>query len=386
MAEIYYIKGTIYAQNRIIQNARMAVAETGKIRAIGGADLPIPDGAEVRDVSGLLVLPGFIDIHIHGGSGFGVMNATFADLDGISRFHASTGTTTFLATTSTGSLERLTEALKTAAAAIGKTSGAELAGIHLEGPYLDATRRGAQSLEHLRLPVPDEIESLLEAAKGHIRIVTLAPEIPGGYAAVRQLAQKGVTVSIGHSNATYEQVEEAVRNGVHHTTHHFNGMSPFHHRDPGVAGAGLMMPELTTELICDGIHVHPAAAKFLFETKSPDRVCLVTDAVPLAGMPDGVYGNHIVKDGAIRLADSGSLAGSSLSTLQAMKNAMRFTGWPLEKVLPSLTSVPARQAGLSESKGALAEGKDADFLLLTPDLQLVSTYVRGKAVYSAGQS
>ncbi|GAA3401029.1 N-acetylglucosamine-6-phosphate deacetylase [Paenibacillus hodogayensis] len=386
MAETIWINAKLYTGQRVIAGGRMIVTEEGTIRAVGDELLPVPAHARVRDCEGTTMLPGFIDVHVHGGNGFSMMDGTFESLDGMSRYHAGHGTTAFLATTTTASEERIVQALRNAAAHIGKTSGAELAGIHLEGPYLDEKRRGAQDREHLKLPTAAEIEEWCAAADGHIRLVTIAPEIEGGMAAVSQLAGKRITVSAGHSNATYEQIEAAMRAGVSHTTHHFNGMSPLHHREPGLAGAGLLLGGLTTELICDGIHVHPAAVKLMFEMKNPEKICLITDAVGPAGLPDGEYGEVVVASGQITLKHGSSLAGSSLTMLQALKNALRFTGYPLEKLLPSLTSVPARQARLDRQRGTLAPGKQADFLLLTPGLELLSTYVKGKEVYRAGSS
>ncbi|MEF3302723.1 N-acetylglucosamine-6-phosphate deacetylase [Paenibacillus sp. GYB003] len=384
MGETIWTNAKLYTGYRVIDNGRMIVSGQGTIRAIGDELLPVPAHAQVRDCGGALLLPGFIDVHVHGGDGHGMMDASPEALDGMSRFHARHGTTAFLATTSTARADRIERALRCAAERVGGTPGAELAGIHLEGPYLNEKRRGAQSKEHLRLPQPEEIDAFVEAAGGHMRLVTLAPELEGGLAAVSRLAAGGITVSAGHSDATLREIEAAVQAGLTHTTHHFNGMSPLHHREPGLAGAGLALGELTTELICDGIHVHPAVVKLLFETKGPDKVCLITDAVSPAGLPDGEYGDVVVSGGEIRLKDGSSLAGSSLTMLQALKNAMRFTGYPLEKLLPSLTSVPARQAKLDRTKGSLAPGKHADFVLLTAGLELIATYVRGAEVYRSG--
>ncbi|MBP3963988.1 N-acetylglucosamine-6-phosphate deacetylase [Paenibacillus lignilyticus] len=380
---VCYVGASVYTPSGIVEQGKVLVDEHGKIAEIvGEAELSVDSEVLLKDVSGLLLIPGFIDVHIHGGNGFSAMSGEYGHLDGISRFHAANGTTSFLATTTTAPLERIEYALCHIAAAVREgVSGAELIGIHLEGPYIDELRRGAQSKTDIRKPDGLEIEKLIEVADRQIRLVTLAPEVRGGLEAVRQLVRLGITVSAGHSNATYDQVCEAVGCGLNHTTHHFNGMSPLHHREPGLAGAGLMLEELTTELICDGIHVHPAVVKLLFDTKGPDQVCMITDAVTCAGLADGDYGEVTMQDGQIYLKDGSSLAGSSLTMIQALRNAIRFTGYPLEKLLPSMTMVPARQAGVAASKGSLVPGKDADFLLLDQNLEVVATFVRGKSVY-----
>ncbi|GIP38047.1 N-acetylglucosamine-6-phosphate deacetylase [Paenibacillus sp. J31TS4] len=377
-----WTNAALYLPDGRREQGRLLVDETGRIEAAGGAELTASGPVRQIDAEGLTMLPGFVDVHMHGGNGYNVMDARYESLDGISRFHAAHGTTAFLATTNTSTGERIREALRCAAAAVERgVGGAELAGIHLEGPFLDVVRRGAQRKEDVRPPTPEEIDQFLEAGGGHIRLVTLAPELPGGLEAVRRFRGRGVTVSAGHSDATYAQMEAAVEAGVTHTTHHFNGMRPLHHREPGLAGAGLLLSELTTELIADGIHVHPAVVRLLFAVKSPGRVCMITDAVGCCGLPDGDYGHVRMTGGQVYLKDGETLAGSSLTMLQALRNVLAFTGLPLEAVLPSLTSVPARQVGLDGRKGTLEAGKDADFLLVDDELRLVATYVRGREVY-----
>lgn len=377
-----YMNGRFYTPDAIIDNGRMLVSSSGHIEAIGGSEIQADQDTDTLDLAGGTILPGFIDVHVHGGNGFQVMEGAYSHLDEMSRFHAAHGTTSFLATTSTNSKEQTIKALQNAAAAkeIG-LSGADLLGVHLEGPFINDKRRGAQKREHIRLPSPEELGEYIDASGHTIRLVTLAPEVEGGFAAVEWLVGRGITVSIGHSDATYAQVEQAVKLGANHTTHHFNGMSALHHREPGVAGAGLIMSEFTTELIADGIHVHPAVVKLIFATKTPWNVCMITDAVTCAGLPDGDYGSVTMTNGQVYLKDGSSLAGSSLTTIQALRNVLKFTGYPLERILPSLTLVPARQIKVQDRKGSLEAGKDADFLVVDDDLQIRSTYVKGTQVY-----
>lgn len=382
-----WMNGTVYTPDGPKEQGRIRVSEIGTVLAVGGPELEPLEGEAVIDCGGSLVLPGLIDVHVHGGGGFGVGDGTYESLDEMSRFHASYGTTSFLATTSTMEWERTLDVLAATANTIERgLSGAEAVGIHLEGPYLDAKRRGAQTLELLRKPDLEEMQQILDAAAGRIRLVTLAPELEGALDVVRLLARRGITVSAGHSDATIEQMRRAVEAGVSHTTHHFNGMSPLHHREPGLAGAGLMLKELTTEVICDGIHVHPDVVSLLFNVKGPSGVCLITDSVPPAGLPDGDYERVQIRQGVITLKDGGSLAGSSLTSLAGLRNAIRFTGLPLERVLPSFTEVPARQIGLSSRKGSLEVGKDADLVLTNKELALKLTVVRGKAVFDSASS
>lgn len=378
------VNGRLYTSGGVIVDGSVLIDGEGKIEAIGGPDVT-PADVPILDLKGNLVLPGFIDVHVHGGLGHDVMDRTYEGLDGMSRFHAAHGTTSFLATTDAASDSELLKAVRNIAEGCERgLNGAELLGVHLEGPYLNPIRAGAQNKSHIRPVELKELRRYIDGSGGRVRLVTMAPELEGGLEAVRWLRQAGITVSIGHSDASFAQALEAVRSGCTHTTHHFNGMSPFHHREPGLAGAGLMLNELTTELIADGIHVHPAAVKLLFETKGVRSVCLITDAVSCAGLPDGEYGHTTMKDGQIWLKDGSSLAGSSLTMLKALKNALAYTGYPLERLLPSLTEVPARQIGVSDRKGSLEAGKDADLLIMDKELNLLSTIVRGREVYARG--
>ncbi|HZG55017.1 N-acetylglucosamine-6-phosphate deacetylase [Paenibacillus sp.] len=382
-ARLLITNADIYVPGSIVRRGSMLVDERGKIEAVTEAGrLPSADGAVTIDAAGMRLLPGFVDVHVHGGNGFRMMNATPRDVDEMSRFHAERGTTSFLATTDADAEERLAAALGNAADARRRTlPGAALLGVHLEGPYLDAGRGGAMDRRSLRPPDRNELRRLLAASEDSIRLVTMAPELPGGMETVSWLADRDITVSIGHSDATYDQVMEAVSRGARHTTHHFNGMRPLHHREPGVAGAGLANPNLTTELIADGFHVHPAVAKLLFDVKGPEGVCLVTDAVQCAGLPDGEYGHCRMVGGMVMLQDGSSLAGSSLTTIQALRNMASFTGYSISRLLPAITETPARQAGAADRKGSLVAGKDADFLLVDANLTIEATYVEGREVY-----
>lgn len=380
-----WINGKFYIPDKVIDNGSMLVNSSGRIERIESHQMGVSPDTIVKDLNGQTVLPGFIDIHVHGGNGYNFMNATFEDLDGMSKFHARHGTTSFLATTTTSSEEKINRALSCAVRSLKSgLNGAELLGVHLEGPFINEVRSGSQDKSEIRKPDLIELGHFLMISENNIKLVTIAPEMKNGMELVRFLAEKGVAISIGHSDATFQQVNEAVENGVSHTTHHFNGMRPFHHREPGVAGAGFMMPGLTTELIGDGIHVDPEVVKFLFETKGIMKVCLITDAVFCAGLPEGDYcGVSVSKEGKVSLKDGSSLAGSSLTMMQALKNVMSYTGYSLMEVLPSLTLVPAEEIKIDQYKGSLEVGKDADFLIVNDELSILSTFVRGIEVFSS---
>ncbi|MBS4179009.1 N-acetylglucosamine-6-phosphate deacetylase [Lederbergia citrea] len=378
-----YVNGKFYTSFEMIENGQMLVDETGKIEDISHEQLEFSDDFKVIDLKGNIVVPGFVDVHMHGGNGYEVMAGTYKDIDEISKFHASHGTTSFLASTAAAANEDLIHVLKSCASSFEKgVSGAELLGVHLEGPFINKRMRGAMDVKQIRLPDLEEMKQFIRTSEDTIRLVTLAPEVEGGLELVEYLHDKGITVSIGHSDATYQEVLQAVQHGVRHTTHHFNGMRPLHHRDPGVAGAGLMMNELIVELIADGIHVHPAVVKFLFQTKGTANICAITDAVKSTGLRDGEYADVHVKDGKIFLSDNPeTLAGSSLTMMTGLHNVLQYTGLPLEKVLPSFAIVPARKAKVDNRKGSIEKGKDADFLILDDDLNLLSTFVKGKKVH-----
>ncbi|HUO83627.1 MAG TPA: N-acetylglucosamine-6-phosphate deacetylase, partial [Thermoanaerobaculia bacterium] len=330
-----------------------------------------------------LLVPAFVDVHVHGGAGHDFMDASEEAVEGVTRFHARNGTGSLLATTLSASGEEITSAI----ANIGRVKDppregcAEIIGIHLEGPYLAPARAGAQKPEALRDPDPAEVEAWLAAAPECRFLMTLAPERPGALALIRQFRDR-VTFSIGHTSASFLEAEEAVETGARHFTHLFNAMSPLHHRDPGVVGAALLAQEATAELIADGVHLHPATLR-LAAASLGDRAVLVTDAIRAAGAPEGTFRlldrDVVVRDGAVRLSD-GTLAGSVLTMIDAVRNMVKLAGLRLEIVLPLATHVPAGVAGAGERKGSLRIGFDADLLILSPELTIRRCFLRGEEV------
>ncbi|MBS4198198.1 N-acetylglucosamine-6-phosphate deacetylase [Bacillus sp. FJAT-49732] len=380
--EILFENARIFLLDRVIDQGWILVNENGTIEEIGEGSPENLNCDVIVDVKGNCIIPGFIDVHMHGGNGYSFMDGSYESLAEISSFHAKHGTTSFLATTSTASKENIIKALNCASESYKKgMPGADLVGVHLEGPFINEKRSGAQEKSDIRLPSIEEIDQFLQASNNLIKLVTLAPEVENGFEAVKYFNDQGVTVSIGHSDANFQEVLESIKCGATHTTHHFNGMSPLHHREPGVAGAGMALKELTTEIIADGIHVHPEMVKLLFDVKGVWNTCAITDAVFCAGLPDGEYERVFVTKGQVYLSDGSTLAGSTLTMIQSLKNVISFTGYSLFDVLPSYTLVPARQAKIDHLKGSIEKGKDADFLIVDDEISILSTYVKGIEVY-----
>jgi N-acetylglucosamine-6-phosphate deacetylase len=388
MRKITVIKnGTVITPFRTIKNG-VVVFEDGKITAVGReSEVKMPKGARVIDASGKTVAPGFIDIHIHGSRGRDIMDGSYEAINGLSKFVASHGTTAFLPTTVSAPRDDLLKAVRAVKTAMERgTQGAEVLGVHLEGPYINPEKHGAHDAEHVRPPSPEEIKELLEGANRTVKIVTLAPEVNGSKELIKELGKFGIVASMGHSNATYSEAVNAIKLGVTHAAHTFNGMKSFHHREPGIVGAVLVHDELTAELISDNIHVHPVAMKLLVRMKGTDKVVLVTDAVQAAGMPDGKYKlgkqNVIVEKGVCRL-ESGELAGSTLTMDEAVRNTMKSVGMPLRIALKMATINPAVAISVNKSKGSLEAGKDADIVIIDDKVNVCMTMVKGKVVYEA---
>ena len=378
------LNGMVITPFRVIQNGAV-VFEDGKITDVGrGDEIEAPTGAQIIDASGKIVTPGFIDLHVHGGKGRSVMEASAESLKELARFEASHGTTAFLPTTISASQEKLVEVAKAVGVAAQKeTEGAEVLGLHLEGPYISTEKRGCQDPAFIRPSSLDEFREILEASDGKVKIVTLAPEADGARELIDELQSLGIVASIGHSNATYSEAVDAIEHGVCHAAHVFNEMRSFHHREPGVLGTVLLHDEVTAELIPDGVHIHPAAMKLLMRVKGLKRVVLVTDAISAAGMPDGEYKlgklDVVVRKGVCRLM-SGELAGSTLTMDAAVRNVVELVGTSLQEAVTMATNNPARVVGVVERKGSIEPGKDADLVILDENLNVCLTVVKGKVL------
>ncbi|TWT13315.1 N-acetylglucosamine-6-phosphate deacetylase [Planomicrobium sp. CPCC 101079] len=329
-------------------------------------------------------LPGFVDVHIHGAAGFDAMDATAEALGGIAAALPNEGTTSFLATTMTQSENAIDEALENASRFTAGDGQAEMLGIHLEGPFISAKRAGAQPLEHITAPSIQQFEKWQERSGNRIKLVTVASEAEDGLEFIEAVSKSGVIASIGHTDATFEQVQEAVNKGASHVTHLYNQMSPLHHRNPGVVGASLLEDALTVEVIADFVHSHPQAVALAFRQKGASRMVLITDAMRAKGLAPGVYdlgGQEVqVTETDARLSD-GTLAGSILTMEAAVKNVASVTGCTLADLVAMTSANAAKELGL-EHKGSIAAGKDADITILDEQFNVQLTICRGTIAYS----
>ncbi|WP_405530558.1 N-acetylglucosamine-6-phosphate deacetylase [Streptomyces avidinii] len=341
------------------------------------------DATTTVDLTGHWIVPGFVDMHNHGGGGASFTSGTAEDvLKGV-RTHREHGTTTLVASTVTGDLDELA---RRAALLAELTQQGEIAGIHFEGPFINACRKGAHKEDLLRDPDPAEVRKLIDAAHGAARMVTLATELPGGLDSVRLLAEHGVIAAIGHTDATYEQTRAAIDAGATVATHLFNAMPPLAHREPGPIAALLEDERITVELINDGTHLHPAALELAFHHAGAHRVALITDAMDAAGFGDGTY--HLgpleveVKHGVARLVEGGSIAGSTLTLDTAFKRSVTLDKLPVESVVQAISANPAKLIGLYDEIGSLEPGKYADLVVLDSAFDVQGVMRRGEWIVS----
>lgn len=383
----------------LIKNARLITRSTtleqgwllwqdSKIIGMGRGNPPTVDveNNNVLDAQGLILAPGFIDIHTHGAAGHDTMDATPEAISKMAQFHAQHGTTSFLATTWTDSNERIQNALETVASCMGQQQdGATLLGAHLEGPYLNPEKCGAQNTDFIRRADRDEALTWLDLDV--IRLLAIAPEFEENHWLIDTCSKRDIAVSAAHTNATYEDIQQAVSSGLRHSTHTFNAMTGLHHREPGVVGAVLSMSEIRCELIPDTIHVHPAAMKILYAAKGNNGTILITDSIRGTGMPDGDYAvdNRTIhiKNGAARLED-GTLAGSTITMDRAVAYFLEAIDQPLESAWQTTSLNAARAIGIHNRKGSLEVGKDADLILVDDDINVHLTVAEGQIVYRKG--
>lgn len=377
MSTGYIVNGQVYLDHRF-QRATVAM-EDGKLRLLP-PDAPV--SGEVYDAAGKRVVPGFIDVHTHGAVGVDVNGASPEDLDRIARFFAGNGTTSWLCSVLTDTEEQTRWCIDQCKAyRKGKGGGAELLGLHLEGPFLASAYKGAMPEHLLRRGDPALLRAYQERAEGCVRYLTVSPEAEGVLDLIPAARELGIVTAIGHSGADYETAMAAIGAGAAAATHTFNAMQLLHQHRPAILGA-VLESDVYCEAICDGRHLHPGIARLLLKTKGLDRVVAITDSIMAAGLPDGKYhlgvNEVVVEEGDAKLASDGTRAGSTLTQDRALKNLLAWTGRPLEELLPLLTENPARLIGVFDRKGSLAGGKDADVTVLNEQLDVEAVFLRGR--------
>lgn len=375
--------GTVLAADRDLSPGHVAI-EGGRITRVAWGQPPPAAGETVLAFSDGTLVPGFIDLQVNGGAGVDCLGGSPDAYDTLGRYLAATGVTAYLPTITSAPLEEMRRAIEMAGLAAERHAPLpEILGVHLEGPYLSPLRRGAHRAQDLRHPAVAEIAETCRRAGGSVRIVTLAPELEGAEAVVRWLVAERVTVALGHTDAGYDEMAAAASWGARMVTHVFNAMRGFHHREPGAAGAALLLPGLTVSVIADLIHVHPGTLQIIARTSGMSRVALVTDAISAAGMGRGNFtlGSQTVevRDGVARLPD-GTLAGSTLAMVRAVRNFAHAAAVSMRDAVQAASLVPARLLGLTR-KGRVAPGADADLVVLDRDGGVALTVTKGQIAY-----
>lgn len=368
-----YENGWIFADGRFVRGGFSV--ENGRFAHVL-EDVPGP----AEDLDGALVIPGLVDIHVHGCAGADFSDGDYAGLVRMARYLARRGVTSFAPASMTLPYDALDKAFRAAARLRreGLADGARLMGIQMEGPFLSREKRGSQNPAYLRLPDWDSFLRLYDAAEGLLRIVDVAPELPGAVEFTRRASEK-CRVSVAHTAAGYDQAAAVFDAGATHLTHLFNAMSGIHHRHPGPIGAASERENVTAELICDGIHVHPSAVRMAFRL-FPGRICLISDALRCCGMADGSYslgGQEILLSGGVARLTGGAIAGSAADLYQCMRRAVSF-GIPREQAVWAATALPARVIGRESETGAIADGRAADFVICGGELEPEAVYLGGK--------
>jgi N-acetylglucosamine-6-phosphate deacetylase len=373
----------------IIQNGSVSISKLGIIESCSPVSPETGQPKKSADIEGLTLIPGLIDIHVHGGYGVTFGDGNLASgLEKYSKFAASHGVTGFLLSITGPDASSITSIIKTYVEILYSKNdwpGAIPLGIHLEGPFLNVEKHGAFNPKWIRNPDADEVKRYLDAGKGWIKQVSMAPELPGSEKIARLFMDAGTVVSLGHSNTDYETASSALNGLFTHVTHTFNAQSPLHHRDPGVVGAVLSSDKITAELIGDIHHVHPAAMKILYRCLGSDRIVLITDAMAGAGMPDGEYEllnqKVTVLNGKATLPD-GTIGGSTTTLDECLRVMVQLAGVPLSEAVRMTSFNPARIIGAEKRIGSIETGKDANLVLLDKGLNVVKTLVKGKIIFS----
>ncbi|MTI49398.1 MAG: N-acetylglucosamine-6-phosphate deacetylase [Firmicutes bacterium] len=379
----YYLKcNEIFHETGIVNNQYLLI-ENEYIKAIHNKP---KENIKVIDLGLYKAIPGLIDLHIHGANGFDVMDCSYEALNEISKYLARYGVTSFLATTLTAPLRKIKDALINVKESLDKElDGAVLLGTYLEGPYLTEKHKGAHPAEYMRSLNQEEIANLINLSNNTIKIMTVAPDKENSNQVIKYLRENNINVSIGHTNATYDETMEAFDSGANIGVHTFNGMRGLHHREPGVVGAIMNHEKAYAELIADNIHVHPSVMNILYKIKGTERICLISDCMRAGGLPDGEYMlgelEVIVKDSIAKI-ETGSLAGSTLKLIDSIRNIVNATGIDIFEGIKMATLTPASVINFNHEIGSIKENKKADIAIVDNDLNVVMTIVGGKIVYS----
>ena len=383
---ITYTSKWLFTPTERMENALVVVDGKSVVAVNSRKSAEVPQKSELKDLGEHVIAPGFLDIHIHGAAGHDVMHPGENNRAKMEQFLARHGITSYYPTTVTAPVDTILAALERLADSIESAgcdgaARAEPMGIHLEGPFLSHVRRGMHDPENLIKPTLQAFDQFWQAARGHIRLMTIAPELEGAEEVIAEATRRGVCISLGHSDANIAATRRGVAAGARHATHTFNAMRPLDHREPGIIGEVLTDQRVTADIIADGIHVNPAIVALLLKAKGPEGTVLITDATSATGMPDGIYElgpvQVEVKGGACMRGNT--LAGSILTLDRAVRNAMQFASWGLQDSVRAASLNPARVVS-AHKKGVIAPGADADFAVLTPAGEVAATVVKGTIV------
>jgi N-acetylglucosamine-6-phosphate deacetylase len=379
------LRGNVILEDKVLSRG-VVIIEGEKISAVNAEESQLKEkDVSIIDYEDNFISPGLADLHLHGALGKDVMDGEVKSLEQIASYQACHGVTGFLGTIMSSPLDSMLKAVEAIKKARQIQLTSEILGVHIEGPYSSQRRKGAQDPDFIREMSQEEIKLLIEATSGLKTIISMAPEVKNNRSFIKPLTEQGIVVSIGHSDATYEEALESFEEGISHATHLFNAMSGYHHREPGVIGAVLDSPRVTAEIIADGLHIYPSALRLALAAKGYDKICLITDSIKAAGLGDGIYpmGNLevVLKGNEARLRESGTLAGSVLTLNRAVKNAFQWSGVALNQAVNLASFNPSRVISLEQEIGSIQEGKYANLVVFDKEFNVLETYLKGRSVF-----